>query len=130
MVTSSDSDSSFSDSDELVYGHSDEPLEEGSMERPVPLQDALKGLVAMNSHETDTSATRRERNDCGAVVQSVSDYRKSVGYDKLEGSQDCINCTCGDGVMSLHDLEQYGIKLDGLIDELSEMSDKLVRCGY
>ena len=131
VIVSSDSDSSFSDSEEVVYGDSDEVLKESSMEEPVPLQDALEGLVAMSSHEAETSTPSKESDDCGAVVEPAGDGQKSNSYDKLnsmEESVDCLNCV-GD-VMSLCDLEQYGVTLEGLISELSEMSDKLVRCGW
>lgn len=123
-VVSSDSDSSFSDSDELVCQSDETAKQPDTMDQLSSLpHDAVVNLLARANHKPEKTSPSKESF---VVHPTVNDHQSSSRDDmnRVEGP-----AHCDDGVMSLCDLDQYGVMLEGLIDELSIMSDKLVRCS-
>lgn len=135
-VRSSSSESLFSDSDELVQLK--------IMEKPSRLlqlpHESKPSFTSSSAVETSSEPeTHEEHNSDGRVkgakaskpkvTFSVEPNDGEVGSDQsnrdtMEGSNNDV--LSNDAVMSLHDLDQYDIMLQGLIDELSTISDNLV----
>lgn len=123
-IFSSDSDSSYFGSEcveDEIFGYEPEVIEE--LKSPLS-EEKLKFMVA----NSVLNPIRAGRSVVSIVVQPTR--RIPVGNFGQFSSLPA-NCTKSENevdncVMSLNDLEQYDVMLQGLIDELTAISDDLV----
>lgn len=93
--------------------------------------DSGRNIKQEISYETkynlETFADTKLPCTCISEATIRTDCCASCGLNDLGGSLGCVQCS--ETVMTLYDLELYGSVLQGLVDELSTMSETLVRHG-